>query len=580
MMTRAMTCLIAGLLVASAEAQLGRVEDGRANDASLRVGSGGQNDRFSRSTGPYGNQIVEGNVGRGKQFRGFSTISSPTSFGLGTTDFQGVNLGTTALDGFRRDSVSPQAYRRDYQPSRPVPFYSRTNTVISAGGHAVGFQPTGVSRPGRDYIHLPADRFADPSMTDQPYSRQIRLQRYSNLPGLRPSQDASDTPTGYSDPVRRSALFGVPPDPTDEAAERSQIRPGVLESSRSRSLRIRDPRQRPGLIERPHEGVPEDREAPPSSDVLPEGSAMDRLLGKDRHPPDAPARTDARTLTPRREVEDEKPLPFSTQRRVGEPTRRQREMAADRSSVSYRPNEVRPEGDMFRMMRRAASLSTAAQTDKAEAPGPAAAAPGAERGPQADEEQGAPGQDEAQQPPPAREPLAPAVNDEELVLLLQKPIKSFAGSSKSFSDRAFSKAEKELAAGRYYDAVASYDTARAADPANPLIWIGRGHALIGAGDYLAAVQSLEEGLKRFPDLAKFKIDLRAFLGHGDILMIRRADLEERLEKQENYRLRFLLGYLEYYSGLEKFGLPNLIKAAKNAPETSPIASFPAKLQGK
>ena len=167
---------------------------------------------------------------------------------------------------------------------------------------------------------------------------------------------------------------------------------------------------------------------------------------------------------------------------------------------------------------------------------------------------------------------------ERLKTALSEPIITFVGSDKTMANKAFAQAEEYLAGGRYYDAVNAYDVARTADPDNPLIWIGRGHALIGAGDYLSAAASLEEGFRRFPQAARFKIDLRAFLKHGDILDIRRADLEQRLEEEDNFRLRFLLGYIEYYSGLARFGLPNLERAAKAAPTTSIFSKFPSLLR--
>jgi hypothetical protein len=46
-----------------------------------------------------------------------------------------------------------------------------------------------------------------------------------------------------------------------------------------------------------------------------------------------------------------------------------------------------------------------------------------------------------------------------------------------------------------------------------------------------------------------------------VLGKRRAYLEQRLEKYDDFRLRFLLGFAEYYSGLDKPGLDNLTKAA-------------------
>ena len=51
-----------------------------------------------------------------------------------------------------------------------------------------------------------------------------------------------------------------------------------------------------------------------------------------------------------------------------------------------------------------------------------------------------------------------------------------------------------------------------------------------------------------------------------VLDKRRAHLERRLEKYDDFRLRFLLGFAEYYSGVEKLGLSNLTKAVEHVPE--------------
>ena len=76
-----------------------------------------------------------------------------------------------------------------------------------------------------------------------------------------------------------------------------------------------------------------------------------------------------------------------------------------------------------------------------------------------------------------------------------------------------------------------------------------------------------------------KLDLPAMLPHQNILERRRADLEQRLAAslapQDRPQFQFLLGYIEYYSGLEAFGRNNIRAAAAAAPEGSPIRRFAA-----
>ena len=163
---------------------------------------------------------------------------------------------------------------------------------------------------------------------------------------------------------------------------------------------------------------------------------------------------------------------------------------------------------------------------------------------------------------------------------LDNPIQSFAGKYESQLNSYMTAAEDYLKRGEYYNAAAQYEIAYTIDPSNPLPLMGRGHALAAAGDYMSAVSSIERGIARFPQIAAFKIDLLTIAGRVDAFDIRRADLEHRLETNEDYRLRFLLGYIELYSGQEERGLRNLEAASKAAPADGIIAKFPDLLTGR
>jgi hypothetical protein len=164
--------------------------------------------------------------------------------------------------------------------------------------------------------------------------------------------------------------------------------------------------------------------------------------------------------------------------------------------------------------------------------------------------------------------------------LLDDPIQSFAGKHRNDLNRFLEEGEAALKRSEFYTAARFFELAHAADPTNPLPLLARGHALAAAGDYMTAVYSLSQGIERFPGIAAFRIDLPAIVGRPDIFDIRRADLEDKLKRVESFELRFLLGYLELYSGLPDEGLRNLRLAAHQAPQDSVIAAFPDLVTGR
>ncbi len=548
-----------GLSAPDVLAQYGRVEDGRLGDASLRVGSGGYNLPLKPNAPHYGDQIMSGNITRGRQFRGYSPISS-------TTDF-GTAIGTSSLDDFRRDSIGVDDIRYGIPAYLPRPYYSPTRTVPSAGSVSVGFRPTGLPPLPENYLNQPLD----PAQGKLGRSAsEVRLFPRSNTPGPSRLTEANEF-SNYNRPISRSDIFGVAVDPSKSGVP-IRNEPGLPTFSGTMA-------QTSGLKSIPSDGSEGEsgtgaQSATGIEPAVPPGSAFDRLVNR----PSSVIGGQLPGGPP--EIPDARPKGYgpqlTTQPALG--MERRFEWAETGGAALPRAGGLgevgvpgAASGDVYRAMQEKLRLSrqvaiVAESEDRqgskgAERPVPAAGARPASPG----ELQAAP-----------KTPLFQEQQDR-VRAALEEPIVTFAGTERTLSNRALAQAEAHLSAGRYYDAVSSYDVARTADPENPLIWIGRGHSLIGAGDYLSAAASLEEGLARFPEIARFKVDLKKFLSHGDILDIRRADLERRLDEKDNYRLRFLLGYIEYYSGLTQFGLENLKKAAKAAPSTSPISKFPEML---
>jgi tetratricopeptide (TPR) repeat protein len=164
--------------------------------------------------------------------------------------------------------------------------------------------------------------------------------------------------------------------------------------------------------------------------------------------------------------------------------------------------------------------------------------------------------------------------------MLTTPLPTFTGAGTSAVNEQMLKAEALLEIGHYYEAADRYDAAHLADALNPLPLIGKAHALLAAGDYRSAVFALVQGLERFPEVARFPLDLTKLMGGGEIVDIRRADLMQRLEQRESPELRFLLGYLEYHTGDREHGLANLEQAAREERSGSIIARYPELLRGQ
>ncbi len=111
----------------------------------------------------------------------------------------------------------------------------------------------------------------------------------------------------------------------------------------------------------------------------------------------------------------------------------------------------------------------------------------------------------------------------------------------------------------------AYSMAHSIDNRNPLPLVGRSMALLAAGDYLSSANDLFQAIRLFESLARFDVDLKQFVPDLRALDRRRAYLEQRLQTFDDFRLRFLLGYAEYSSGLTDIGLANMKKAAESAP---------------
>jgi tetratricopeptide (TPR) repeat protein len=532
---RAFGLAAAVCLVGTVLAQTRVQQDGRLFDANPSLYTGRIN-QPSHLTSPLlaGNRTATGNARFGFSLQSFSPIGDPTSIG--------TSLGSATLSAFRRDSVSVLDAPLGSRTFGVVPYFdpaltAPTGSFLRQQGRYRGdipqFRP-GIGGPGQADL-LPGQlNYATPLRpTAQPAS------------ALSPG-DLSRRPQEQT--ALSSTIFGVQPIPLPGPGEQTFDAQSLFE-----------PRQ--------------DVETPDIASALHEPRAWTR----------------AEQAKEQEQAEDAEPSPFAPlDFRI-----------ASGSPLEAAPNPMERilEGDALGLLSDRAGQITQPRIepeDETATPSAALALP-------------QPGEDvftdmrmalELENDPTAEwftelykamhtdvteaqrlQQEAAQQAQEFVTRLRQTPLETFAGNLPSPLNRELLEAEALMKAGRYYDAAKHYQRAEQFSAGNPLPLIGRAHALLAAGEYRSAAVALIRALGRFPELARFPLDLESLLGGGEIVDIRRAELLRLLERNDDAQLRFLLGYLEVHSGNREQGLANLERAAGKAEFGSIIRRYPALLRG-
>jgi len=549
---------LAAVAVGQAGAQPLVAPDGRLYD-NPQLGPYGQNAPRPVQRPVGADLIITGNVTAGRAFRGFSPIGSSTAFGLGS-----ASLPSSALSNFRRDSVGVGDFAAGSYPLTPQPYYSPSNTVLGTGQIIRGFNQPGSSVPLTAYQPLGQRLDARPDALTLGYPSAIGQVSPTVSADTRLETSPQQFVGGaqYVNPLAvPSSLFG-PQRRIDRLSELLRPEDGSYRSEWGVPSRPETPGQI-GQV-----GQQEEPTLSSSTYVLP-GSPIGQILnplpddvaGVDAYlgPQPGTIAADVRDQTARRLSGPVSLLDAPEQ--MGQDTFADLQNAvrfAEEFNETVVPQLRARFAERQEAKQRAEEAVEARKVLRrrlAEDPRLQDAALSAE--------------DRAAIEAEIRRDFAvDAVAD-----TMMTPITSFAGGKDSVLNRQIRLAEGLMAEGKVYLAADRYEVAHTVDPDNPLPLLGRGHALIGAGEYRTAVISLLQGIARFPDIARFQLDLRKLLGADQLLDVRRADLENRLADREDYELRFLLGYIEYYSGLPDFGLEHLTKAAADAPPESVIRRF-------
>jgi tetratricopeptide (TPR) repeat protein len=543
-------------------------DEGRALDASNRVGSGGYNSGPITGNVLTGNNIVTGNVTGGREFRGGVPYTDPREFrgNVGGQDFDRFIAGSSG-------APTPYAAPTNFL-QQPQPFYGQRLANQQA--------PQGFAEQGATGIYVPK-----PTTSNTPFDNRIetRLEapKPSDLLMAGPVDPETNLPTMLSaspllgvrqwkstDPEDRDFLRSFSPIRQDSALDRLRMDPLLIKQYRDElstevdektGEKIED--KRPGLL---NNAVQQPFETPQND---PQRQRINGLVNDKPLPGEVRAEGTSfrRVLLP--------PVAQSTQ--YAELERRLRRYYEDRLVTDEDKNR-----EYLKQLRARDAADKNNTAVAGRNPGALALPDYARIGQDLANQQPGPGG--AQQPAPG----VGAAN------VKPQPIKitSLAAGVKAEGlAKLLKNGEDLMKEGKFGPALDQYQAAAQLAPNNGLVLLGQANAELAIGFYRKAEQHIRMALRGDPVLLMAQLDLKGMLGEEKLNAVVR-DLKEIAFKQEqDAGVAVLLAYIAYNTGNEQSAamyldlaqkrsnarddFPKILRQHWNIPQTTP-ATQPAK----
>jgi len=143
--------------------------------------------------------------------------------------------------------------------------------------------------------------------------------------------------------------------------------------------------------------------------------------------------------------------------------------------------------------------------------------------------------------------------DEPIVQLSDRKtilLRGIAGKGRDLFNLHMKRARRHLQAGKFYEAVAHYELAAAANAQNPLAQMGLCVAYFCAGEPLTASLHLRRSFAMFPALMRTRIDIKTMMGAA-VLRYRLGELDRRAENEAiktERMLALLLAFMHRNAG--------------------------------
>lgn len=535
-----------GTMLPTANAQQRVGDDGRALDANNRIGSGGYNHGgVAPLPNVTGNQIITGNVTGGRAFRGAIGYTDPGAF-------RDVTTGNVS-DRFVRDSAGvPNDTGAPRDLTQPMPYYGV--------GRAAPPPPQFVREaPGGGYV---------PAPPIQRQTNDLRLGNPIDAPVVNLPRPGELVLPGQVDPTRApnavvtgSPLYGVRVWPPGESGDQASLENAANLRRYNASDRFRVDDE---TIQRMREELQNTQpEQPEEQQRNPQEPMTHRIPQPFETPADAalPAgRVSADVDTS--PLEANLSTDQSLRRRLIAPARQSTQYAElQRRLDRYHGNQPLTDEQAnrdFRSQLRARDAAeakkTALRNQNIEQAGKESTPKGEDmnRGGAASGTPGEPLADKNRITGNMGDPLdEPLLTNPPPIVAPADPLKieSLAtGVSAEGLANVLKSAEDLMQQGKFTSALDQYNLAEQVAPNNPLIWLGRAHAELGASYYARAEGHLRQAIAADPALLMGQYDLRKFIGQ-DRLQFIINDLKEIANAEKNEtRPVFLLAYISYNLG--------------------------------
>lgn len=498
---------------------------GRMLDANNRLGSAGINDPRQAVGGVSADDVVYGNVTRGRQFRG-TAESDPTAFRgnlARPSDDLVRDFGPSVYQrGGVNDQFGTQQFYGDKRGVAPPPGFQQL-TPGSVGAFTV-VKPT---------YRVPGDLRMDDAVPNPDVS-QAQPSQYI-VPGISAMNEPGSVLSPMSDQQQMLQSELMP--------SRDLLRRLNLDNTRVREMR--DELRKSAQSEQGSKETPANPNDLTIAPETPTNSALDSSMKSDVAAQAVSGSLDTQqsmrqrllTVTPSAERQSEtykqlvERLDRFNKRKTMTDEEASREFmkdwqAQEKKKQDEAKNQAAPSTEQPQAQQQANQTKLPDATEEENANNTTI-----DRRRMAMQKPGEEGKTEGILPPQQDVPMK---------------IWSFADGVKATGlKNLLSDAEKAMAAGKFTQALDYYDGAAAVAPNNPLIVVGRSIAELGAGYYARAQIHLEQALSANPALLMARYDLKVFYGPDRLAYIVRDLKDLATTETQQSRPLFLLAFVAY-----------------------------------
>jgi hypothetical protein len=542
-------------LTRPAAAQYPAGQDGHANDANNRAGSGGYNSARQGSAVTQDN-IINRTVSGGIGFTGPIRETDPGAFrvrlpGTGLDNFIRTSNGVPTGTGGTSDLTVPHPYYGDSRGVAPPP----GSLPVGFSGGYVGTTPqnnltlsSSLSTPSTGATTLQARTIpTDTLLLNSVYNTSgyqgitdaaLNGNLASPLPGLRPGQPGDLATSPFALPALPQLPGGLPTEDPAVLRMRAELQEAALPSSLNPNVGENNNGQ-PGGPNFP--GSPQNQNGTQQN---PNGTQQNPNGGQNQNggQPNQPGGQQNQPGAPNQPLNGVLPAPLET------PANAAISNQPNGSQLNATPLNNTPAGQESLRQRMTTLVPAAQQStlltelqNRMARYGPAGTsdAEANRKFREMQQKNARPGKPGAgvglpQQAPPDTAPVK--------VSSLATGVKA-----KGLHD-LLAGAEDLMRQGKFDSAIDKYAQAQRVAPNNPLTYLGRAHAELGAGYYAKAEQDLRYVFRADPELLLAQFDLGTAMGEQRLAFLRKDLTGLTQSEPKSETPWFLLAYLDYNGG--------------------------------